>query len=141
MEQRELLGEDGGFSVDKAIELPFPTCENLDLRKNGEPWSPPGDYLAQFLPVHFLPIGEAREDGKHEVRIHCVCGVILYGSFLGLSDSFRWGLRNGEGTCDDCGWPTIFYHRFGEDETFSFPLQVHPSLLVTREKEDAVSLG
>ena len=103
----------------QALPIPRATPEDIECL--------PAEYLAAFV---------APRLSKSEDSLMCIgCGGILYlpgpmGMLFGAS--FTWGIVNGEGYCDRCGYPTRMYHRLPEG-TGTFPLQYHPDDLVARE--------
>ena len=106
------------FDLAELQAMPIPRCAQDDVG------GLPEVYLARFVP----PRLNRAEDG-----LTCVgCGEVLFRtpevmSFL-LGATFQWGLANGEGHCDHCGYPTRMYHRV-DGKMSTFPLQYHPDEL------------
>ena len=65
---------------------------------------------------YYAPLIEAIDAAS---VMDCVeCGKALSGdnilaAYLG---TFRWGIVNGCGECGECGFPYVYYHRFGEGD-------------------------
>lgn len=113
-------------------------CETLGIDCEDTP-DAEGDYscdealeaIDEALEGFVVPDGllETPEEGAALVtgNIDCICCDARLNGFVG---SLTWGIVNGEGKCDRCGWPYRVYHRPTLDgEVFaniSLMLAVHP---------------
>ncbi len=106
----------------KAADLARPSLEMLpfqiDEAKTAEATR---DELVAALESYLVPFAAPPHDDKGRQTCLC-CETVI----CGLLGTFTWGLVNGEGSCQNCGWPHRAYHRVEGWVTFTRILPYHP---------------
>jgi len=91
------------------------------------PFKLPGDLA---VPLGYWDEFAHPEFDEHNDQLCLSCGI---------TSTFKWGIRHGEGACSNCSWPARAFHFFrqndGTDRRVICVLQYHPSGVVrTRRK-------